>query len=332
MELRAALDALGAITGPVEVRSDSTYLVNGFNKRWYEGWERKDWKNARGQPVANQDLWRPLVDLFHERGDELAFSWVKGHSGDEWNDIVDRLATEAAATQRGRRGTGAPTDLGPADDVGRPNAPAGAANAPAGASQGTGASSSASAASAEAAAAATGAGGTGPGPGEGHRVAVLGHRPPELGGYGDNPVSVEVRRRLTEALAGLAVVHPGLVVLSGLGLGAEQLGAEAAAAAGVPYVAVLAFPEPDALWPRPSREAFRQLLAGAAGTKVLSDAVPRSRQEAGKAIGRRDDWLVGQADGALVVWDEEDKALGRVVRALERRVPDEVWIIRPDHG
>lgn len=296
MELTAALEALRAVPGPVEVRSDSRYLVDGFNQRWYEGWEQRRWRNARGQEVANQDLWRPLVEEFRRRGDELAITWVRGHAGDTWNDVVDRLATEAAATQLGRRGEGRPGDLGAADQVG----PAGAAARSGGGDRGLG-----------------------------HRVVVLGHRPPELGGYDDNPVAAGVRRRLAEALRGLRAVHPDLVVLTGLGLGAEQLGAEAAAQAEVPYVAVLPFPDPDAPWPPASRARFRELVDGAREVVVRSRQAPTSRQAAGLAIGKRDDWLLGQADGALVVWDGADRALGRVVQALERRVPDEVWLIPP---
>ena len=64
---------------------------------------------------------------------------------------------------------------------------------------------------------------------------------------------------MIEILQGLADVHRDMVVLTGLGLGAEQLGAEAAAAAGVPYIAVLPFPDPDKVWPAASRATFRLL-------------------------------------------------------------------------
>ena len=40
---------------------------------------------------------------------------------------------------------------------------------------------------------------------------------------------------------------------SGLRLGAEMLGAEAAVAEGIPLVAVLPFPDADKPWPEPSR-------------------------------------------------------------------------------
>ena len=68
--------------------SDSTYVVNCFRDRWWEGWQRNGWRNSKRQPVANRDLWEPLVDLVNERGD-VTFRWVKGHSGDPMNDLVD---------------------------------------------------------------------------------------------------------------------------------------------------------------------------------------------------------------------------------------------------
>lgn len=95
MEITAAYEAVKAIDGPLEVRSDSTYVVNCFRDRWHVGWRRKGWRNSQRRPVANRDLWEPFVDLVEARGD-VTFSWVKGHSGDPMNDLVDRLAVEAA--------------------------------------------------------------------------------------------------------------------------------------------------------------------------------------------------------------------------------------------
>ena len=79
------------------VVSDSTYVVNCFRDRWWEGWLRKGWTNSKRQPVANRDLWEPLVTLVRSRENEVAFRWVRGHSGDPMNDLVDRRAVEAAA-------------------------------------------------------------------------------------------------------------------------------------------------------------------------------------------------------------------------------------------
>jgi uncharacterized phage-like protein YoqJ len=165
---------------------------------------------------------------------------------------------------------------------------------------------------------------------QGFRIVVFGHRPPELGGYSDNPIAVGVRRRLSEILGGLRAVHPDAVVLTGLGLGAEQLGAYAAIDAGVPYVVVLPFPGSDAKWPTGSRATFAELVASAAGVITLSENTPTSKQGAGIAIGRRNDWLVGNANGALVVYDgTSDRSVGATLRALERRIPDDVWVVAP---
>ncbi len=291
MEIRAVLEALRALTAEhVEVVSDSTYVVNCFRDRWWEGWMARGWTNSQRKPVANRDLWEPLIDLYLARGKArgVTFRWVKGHSGDPMNDFVDRLAVEAVVSQAVRRGAGAP-------------APAEANAAP---------------------------GGELP---PGHAIAVAGLRPPGLGGYDGGPVADGVRSRLVEILEAKRALHPDMFVLTGLGLGTEQLAAEAAQQLGVPYIAVLPYPDPDAAWPPKSRAAFRQLLAGATETKVLQGTPPTSRQAAGGALARRDAWLARHAAEAIVVWDEKDPPVGKLVRSLQDHLgEEEVWILSPE--
>ncbi|CAN5774999.1 ribonuclease HI [soil metagenome] len=96
MEILAALEALTALRGeraPIVVMSDSTYVVNCFRDRWWARWQANGWRNSKKQPVANADLWRPLVSLVAETG--ATFQWVKGHSGDVMNDVVDEMAVAA---------------------------------------------------------------------------------------------------------------------------------------------------------------------------------------------------------------------------------------------
>ena len=95
MEVRAAYEAVVAIPGPLVVVSDSTYVVNCFKNSWWTGWRARGWLNSAKKPVANRDLWEPLIDLVEERGD-VSFRWVKGHSGHPMNDLVDRLAVDAS--------------------------------------------------------------------------------------------------------------------------------------------------------------------------------------------------------------------------------------------
>ncbi|MCY4293233.1 MAG: ribonuclease HI, partial [Acidimicrobiaceae bacterium] len=71
MELRAVLEALRELDGPVEVVSDSTYVINCFRDRWYEGWLRRGWRNSNRKEVANRDLWEPLIELFLSRRGEV---------------------------------------------------------------------------------------------------------------------------------------------------------------------------------------------------------------------------------------------------------------------
>jgi len=295
MEIRAALEALRAIDGAVEVVSDSTYVVDCFRDRWWEGWVARGWVNSKRKPVANRDLWQPLVELVRSRAQEVRWRWVKGHADDPTNDLVDRLAVEAARTQEARSGSRPPQDLGPADLPRAPRAARADAEAP-----------------------------------SGRRLVVAGVRPPALGGYDPNPVVDGVRDRLVAIIGAKAQLHPDLVVLTGLGLGAEQLGAEAAVAAGVPFAAVLPYPAPDAVWPEATRQRYRRLLAQAGHEILLQSAAPATRQAAGGALARRDAWLARHAHEAVVVWDGEDPATGRLVRSLQDHVGEEdVWVLSP---
>jgi ribonuclease HI len=102
MELMAVLQALRSLDGPLDVVTDSTYVANCFRDKWYVGWRKRGWRNSQGKPVANRDLWEPLIDLALASG--ATFRWVKGHGDDPMNDFVDRMAVEAARTQAGSAG------------------------------------------------------------------------------------------------------------------------------------------------------------------------------------------------------------------------------------
>ena len=109
MEIMAALEALRTLTADgasdVDVVSDSTYVVKCFTDRWWQGWQRRNWMNSQKKPVANRDLWEPLIELAVSSPSQVTFRWVKGHSGDRWNDRVDELATIAADRGVGETGS-----------------------------------------------------------------------------------------------------------------------------------------------------------------------------------------------------------------------------------
>ena len=86
MEMTALLEAFKAIKKEgqtIHVFSDSSYLMDCFRKRWYEGWQKNGWKTAAKKPVENQDLWKQLLP-FTERH-EISFFRVKGHVNVEKN-------------------------------------------------------------------------------------------------------------------------------------------------------------------------------------------------------------------------------------------------------
>ena len=275
MEIKAVLEAVRSLDGPLEIVSDSTYVVNCFRDRWWEGWLARGWTNSAKKPVANRDLWEPLIDAYRADRQRLRFRWVKGHSADRYNDLVDRLAVQAARAQEPASGVGAPVGPLPSPDAaGDPNVP------------------------------------------DGHRLVVGGDR------SRSGPIG--------EILAAKATMHADLVVLSGMDLGAAQSGAEAAVELGLPLVAVLPFPDPDARWPADVRARYRRLLDAAADRIVLQKTTPDSKPKLAGAFARRDAWLARYAHEAVLVWDGVEQYVGRLVRSFQDHLgEEEVWVVPP---
>jgi ribonuclease HI len=99
MELTAAVKALETLKRPcsVVVYTDSQYLKNGITS-WLPGWKRKGWKR-KGGVLKNVDLWKQLDDLAGQH--DVEWRWVRGHSGDPWNERCDALAGQAIARVKG---------------------------------------------------------------------------------------------------------------------------------------------------------------------------------------------------------------------------------------
>ena len=95
MELKAVYESLKGLKEPCNVvlHSDSAYVINCFKQKWYVGWRKNGWKNSKGDPVQNRDLWELLLSEV-ERHD-VAFEKVKGHAGVEMNERCDELARAA---------------------------------------------------------------------------------------------------------------------------------------------------------------------------------------------------------------------------------------------
>lgn len=80
----------------VTLYTDSAYIVNCFKDGWYYNWESNGWKNAKGQPVANKELWEELIHLV--KFYNVEFAKVKGHADNAMNNRCDQLAKLGANT------------------------------------------------------------------------------------------------------------------------------------------------------------------------------------------------------------------------------------------
>ena len=100
MEVTAVIEGLKCLKEPceVDVYSDSAYTVNAFNNGWVYGWARLGWRKADNKPLLNEDLWQELYSL--SKIHKLNFIKVKGHSDNEYNNICDKLATDAVKNFR----------------------------------------------------------------------------------------------------------------------------------------------------------------------------------------------------------------------------------------
>ena len=90
-ELRGLIQCLRLVKDKdcdVFIYCDSQYVIKGASV-WLEGWIRR-----RFEGVKNEDLWREFVEEYSKfKVGKVRFNWVKGHNGDECNEIADGLAS-----------------------------------------------------------------------------------------------------------------------------------------------------------------------------------------------------------------------------------------------
>ena len=91
MELCAAINALGLLNRScsIDLYTDSKYVMNGIES-WLPKWKLNNWMTAGKKPVKNIDLWKELDYLSSKHS--IKWIWVKGHSGNKYNDMADKLA------------------------------------------------------------------------------------------------------------------------------------------------------------------------------------------------------------------------------------------------
>ena len=91
MELMAAIMALKKIKKESEILiyTDSKYVKDGITE-WIKKWKLNDWRSSNKKPVKNKDLWIILDNSCQKH--KISWKWVKGHAGNKYNDLVDKMA------------------------------------------------------------------------------------------------------------------------------------------------------------------------------------------------------------------------------------------------
>lgn len=102
MELKAVIKSLNWLKSngynPDDIRvyvyTDSQYVQLGVTE-WMPTWIRNNWKNSSGKTIENKRLWEIMRTLFLFEFKYLHIQWVQGHDINKWNNMVDKMCTEA---------------------------------------------------------------------------------------------------------------------------------------------------------------------------------------------------------------------------------------------
>ena len=102
MELKAVIEAFKRVliknkNAEYELYSDSAYVVNSINNGWIDKWQQNNWKTTKNDDVKNRDLWEEFAYLKNKvesLGIYIQIIKIKGHAGNTFNELVDKLAKE----------------------------------------------------------------------------------------------------------------------------------------------------------------------------------------------------------------------------------------------
>ncbi|UFX98343.1 ribonuclease H family protein [Candidatus Gromoviella agglomerans] len=98
MEMTAVIRALNfyeimrnhfKYTEEITIITDSMYVKDGIEK-WITNWQKNNWITSQKTPVKNYDLWQEI--LRYKQIYSIKWEWTKGHSGNKYNDLADKIA------------------------------------------------------------------------------------------------------------------------------------------------------------------------------------------------------------------------------------------------
>lgn len=102
MELQAVVEALNNVSlkgrfKRIDVYTDSAYVVNSIKNGYLSRWRQNGWKTRKDEIVKHKDLWLEMINHLTHKKIKVNVIKVKGHSGNEYNEIADKLAKEEIA-------------------------------------------------------------------------------------------------------------------------------------------------------------------------------------------------------------------------------------------
>lgn len=75
----------------VVIYTDSAYIVNCIDQKWYVGWRKNGWKTSKKEPVKNKELWLDIIGYL-ESNDWIKIIKVAGHADNNYNNMADEIA------------------------------------------------------------------------------------------------------------------------------------------------------------------------------------------------------------------------------------------------
>ena len=97
MEGRALIAAMELSAGEsAEIYTDSEFWINVITK-WAPGWAARGWTKKGGE-IKNLDLVKEAYELYGNS--QVTLVWVRGHVGDEGNELADLWANKAREGER----------------------------------------------------------------------------------------------------------------------------------------------------------------------------------------------------------------------------------------
>ena len=80
------------------IYTDSAYIVNCIDQKWYVNWRKNGWKTAKKEPVKNPELWFDILSYIEHHSD-VKIVKVKGHSNNNYNNMADEIAVRSRVKQ-----------------------------------------------------------------------------------------------------------------------------------------------------------------------------------------------------------------------------------------